>query len=108
MPFYRYVSAGEHAAVLANHMRVPNVNQFGVPRTVYFTDARFVSAAKAEAALQIGTLNPHGTTPPPCHRLDLDLTGCTYSGPSPIVGGTADEYQTADSPFVTAVHGMKP
>ncbi len=107
MAFYRYVSVGEHAVVTASTpMRVPNVDRFGKPKVVYFTADLYTSAAAAEAALMIGSLNPFGVGPPPAYRLDLDLTGIAYTHHGTVAGGTGSEYTTTGSPLVTAVTGM--
>jgi hypothetical protein len=89
-------------------MRVPNVDRAGRPKVVYFTHDYYDSAAAAEAALRIGSLNPFGAGPPPAYRLDLDLSGCTYTYHGLVPGGTGTEYTTRDGPLVSATNGLNP
>jgi hypothetical protein len=107
MAFYRYVDGNELVVVQAN-LRVPNRNRAGRPKTVYFTDDYYTSAATAEADLQIGQFHPNGPFPAPTHRLDLDLTNCFYTYHGIVPNGAGTEFQTPDSPAVTAITGLGP
>lgn len=107
MPYYRYVSAGEATVVrAANPWRVPNVDRFGNPKVVYFTDGLYSSVSQAETALQIGAQHPGGGRPSPSDRLDLDVVGITYTYLGIVVGGTGAEFTTVDSPLVTAIAAL--
>jgi hypothetical protein len=107
MAFYRYVSVGEHAVIVAlTPMRVPNVDMAGVPKVVYFTHDFYTTVTAAETALLIGSLNPNGAGPPPAYRAELDVTGITYKYLGIVSGGTGSEYTTPDSPLVTGNTGI--
>ena len=109
MPFYRYVSTLETSYVKV-HGRVPNVDHLGVPKTVYFTDALFVSASIAETELRIGKFHPAGSRLSPTDRFDLDLTGISYIGPTVIVGSPSgmNEFVTSGSPSVSLITALLP
>ena len=108
-PGYRYVSQAEVQVIqAANPSRLPNVDPAGMPKTVYFAWDFYASASQAELALQVGVHNPSGPTPSPSDRLDLDLTGITYTNWGIVPGGTGTEVRTLDSPLVTAITPLGP
>lgn len=107
--YYHYASATIHKLVMASKPnRVPNFDKTGAPRTVYFTDMSFVSAAAASTALMIGAMHPGGPRAAPEYRFDLDVSLCTYTKVGVVPGGTATEYITAGSPEVTASTSLGP
>lgn len=109
MKYFHYASATIHTLVMASvPNRVPNFDKSGKPRTVYFTDVSFTSAAAASTALMIGPMHPGGPRLAPEYRLDLDVSLCAYINLGIVPGGTATEYTTADSPIVTASARLGP
>ena len=107
--FYHYASATIHRLVMASTPnRVPNFDIYGTPRTVYFTDVLFTSAAAAETALLIGAKHPAGPRSSPVFRFDLDVTLCAYTNLGIVPGGTATEYITTGSLIVTASARLSP
>jgi hypothetical protein len=108
-PGYRYASHGEVQVIQANNpWRVPNVDLAGRPKIVYFTWDLYASAAQAEQSLQIGRFNPSAPSPAPTDRLELDLTGVTYTNWGIVPGGTGTEVRTNDSPLVTTINRLGP
>jgi hypothetical protein len=106
---YRYSSSSEVSIVSGSvPSRVPNVDRTGKPKTVYMTWDLYTSAAVAEIALQIGSHHPHGPFSSPTHRLDLNLSGVSYTFAGTVPGGTGTELTTSDSPLVTAITGLTP
>src|SRR5260370_42284100 len=106
--YYRYVSSGEAAVIRVTH-HVPNVDLAGRPKRVYLTTSLFKSAARAEVALKIGAHHPVSPFPSPTDRVRINLTGIappTYVGI--VVGGTAPEYYTVDSPLVRYITSLRP
>lgn len=109
MDYYHYASATIHKLVMASKPnRVPNFDKTGAPRTVYFTDTLFASAAVASTALMIGAMHPGGPRNAPEYRFDLNISLCTYTNLGIVPGGTATEYITDDSPLVTASTRLGP
>ncbi len=105
--YYRYVTVGEHAVIVAaTPKRVPNVDRFGRPKVVYFSHDLYTTAIAAETALMIGSLNPTGAGPPPAYRVEIDVTGISYTDLGIVVGGTGSEYTTPDSPRVLTINGI--
>ena len=106
---YRYSSSGEVSAIRATiPWRVPNVDRMGRPKIVYITWDFYTSASIAELALQIGRHHPTGPFSSPTDRLDLDLTGISYTFAGIVPGGTGTEVTTHSSPLVTAITGLLP
>lgn len=109
MTGYRYVSAAEVSVIRVKRpWRVPNVDLAGRKKLIYFTWDSYASKATAELALQIGRLNPWGATAAPSDRLDLDLTGVSYTDHGIVHGGTGTEVSTPDSPLVTVITLLSP
>ncbi len=101
---YRYVSKREVSVVQSiSPWRVPNIDRAGKPKQVYFTWDLYTSVSQAEAALRIGAQNPAGASSSPSDRVDLDLTGVTYTLLGIVAGGTGTELTTPDCPLVTAI-----
>jgi hypothetical protein len=109
MAFYRYVVAAEHTVAVSSG-RVPNIDRHGFRKTVYFTDSCYTRVIEAETNLVMGAFHPGGPTSSPDFRLDLDLTGISYTGPTPIVGSPsgAKEFLTRDRPYVTGDAKLTP
>jgi hypothetical protein len=106
---YRYISDVEAQLVQSRDpWRVPNVDRFGNPKTVYMTWDLYHSARDAESALLIGRRNPNGPTATPTHRLELDLTGVRYQDNGIVLGGTGTEFTTEDEPLVTRINPLQP
>jgi hypothetical protein len=106
---YRYASAREVGVIRATTpWRVPNVDLVGRPKLVYFTWDLHTSASAAERALQIGTHHPAGPFSSPTDRLDLDLTGVSYTDLGIVPGGAGTELTTTQSPLVTAITPLGP
>jgi RHS repeat-associated protein len=51
-PFYRYVGEGEAAAIRRTGL-IPNADQFGNPKTVYFTERLYETAGRAKSFNQL-------------------------------------------------------
>jgi len=74
---YRYTGSAE-AQTAQNLGRVPAVNRAGQPDPKFYTTAFFDSASAAEAALQIGRLDPSEPTDTPTHRITADAEGADW------------------------------
>jgi hypothetical protein len=94
---YRYASQDEFTAMnnANNGTSILNTDASLNPKTVYVTsDPPMSSVSQAEDSLQIGSQNPNGATSTPQYIIAGDGSGITFSGPSPVVGGTGTEMTT--------------
>ena len=94
---YRYASQGEVTAMndANGGTAILNTGADSNPKTVYVTsDAPMSSASQAEGSLQIGSQNPNGATSSPQYIIAGDGSGISFTGPSPVVGGTGTEMTT--------------
>lgn len=104
---YRYVGDWEADFARSTGI-VPNVDINGILKPVFLTPALFLSARRAERALQIGRYNPGGATAGPTHRIRVSLRGIKFSYAGNVAEGAGIEVITYDSPQVAHVVKLRP
>lgn len=106
-PVYRYVSEGE-AQAAESLGRVPNTDLLGQARSVFYSPDYIASSSEAEQALQIGELNPGGSTTSPTFRITASAEGAQWTYGGNVEGGTGIEMLTEQALKVLRVDPLLP